>query len=340
MRSEGRHSRQTVLPEIGEEGQQALAKSTVLVVGCGALGTHSAELLVRAGVGTVQIVDRDLVETSNLQRQVLFTQQDADARLPKATAAAAHLTRIDAAVAVQPFIVDLTPDNVMDFVENVSIVVDGTDNLETRYLVNDACVRRQIPWVYGGVIGTEGMAMAVVPQRGPCLRCLFPDPPSPGSLPTCDTVGVLNTAPALISAMQVSAAFRILVGDGAVAGDLVAAELWDLSFRKLHVEIDPECPCCGQRDFAFLESRHSTAATRICGRNAVQITAAAAAGISVAGLRDRLSSMSTVVERGQVLEAHLDEGLVLLLFPDGRTIVEGTDDATVARAIFSRYIGS
>lgn len=340
MRNDERHSRQTVLPEIGEEGQRTLAASTVLVVGCGALGTHSAELLVRAGVGTVQLVDRDLVETSNLQRQVLFTQQDADARAPKATAAAVHLTRIDPAVVVQPFIVDLNPNNIMDFVHDVSIVVDGTDNLETRYLLNDACVRRAIPWVYGGVIGTDGMAMAVVPQRGPCLRCLFPDPPTPGSLPTCDTAGVLNTVPALVSALQVSAALRILVADDAVAGDLVQAGLWDLSFHKLHVEIDPDCPCCGHRSFDFLAESRTTVATRICGRNAVQVTAPAAASIQLDDVRERLQAVCDVVERGEVLEAHLDEGLVLLVFGDGRTIVEGTDDPAVARTMFARYIGS
>ncbi len=334
-----RHCRQTILPEIGEAGQRALAGSTVLVVGCGALGTHCAELLVRAGVGCVQILDRDLVELSNLQRQVLFDQRDADRRAAKAIAAASRLRAVDPTIEIRPFVVDLTSDDVEDFVEDVDLVVDGTDNLETRYLLNDACARLGKPWVYGGVIGTDGVMMAVVPGEGPCLRCLFPDPPPPGTLPTCDTAGVLNTAPAVIAALQVTAALRILLGD-APTGELVQAGLWDLTFRKLHVTRDPDCPCCGRGDYVHLERRRGSTTQHLCGRNAVQISPPPGWAVPLEELAQRLRASAEVEDRGHLIEVRVEGGLTLLVFRDGRTVVEGTDDHALARACYARYVAT
>lgn len=333
-----RHRRQTILPEIGEAGQRRLAASTVLVLGCGALGTNAAQLLVRAGIGTVQIVDRDLVELSNLQRQVLFDQRDAEQRAPKAIAAAAHLAAVDPGLEILPFVVDLTADNAEDFIEDVDLVVDGTDNLESRYLVNDVCTKLGKPWIYGGVIGTDGLTMAVIPGEGPCMRCVFAQPPPPGSLPTCDTAGVLNTAPAVIASLQVTAALRVLLGDPPV-GELVQASLWDLTFRKLHIDRDPDCRCCGRREYTYLDHREGSVTQRLCGRDAVQISPPPGWALTLAELQRRLEASAEVVDRGHLLEVHAEGGLTLLVFGDGRTVVEGTDDPALARACYAKYVG-
>ncbi len=342
--TDDRHSRQVRLPQIGEQGQRRLAASRVLVVGCGALGSHAASLLVRAGVGTVDLVDRDLVETSNLQRQVLYTDADARQREPKATAAAAHLRAVDPGVCVRPHLVDLHAGNVLSLVDGIDLVVDGTDNLETRYLLNDVCVQRGLPWVYGGVIGTHGICMAVVPGVGPCLRCLFPDPAPPGSLDTCDTAGVLNTAPAVIAALQVTAAQRLLVGATDGVGAVVHLDLWDLSWHRLTVAREPDCPCCGQCRFDFLDGDLGSATDsldgreRLCGRDAIQIRPAADTLVDLDDLGRRLAEVTAVVRSAPVLEVR-DDDLTLVLFPDGRAVVEGTTDAAVARALYARLVG-
>jgi molybdopterin-synthase adenylyltransferase len=344
-RPDDRHSRQVLLPQVGEGGQQRLAASRVLVVGCGALGSHAADLLVRAGVGTVHLVDRDLVETSNLQRQVLYDDADARQRAPKALAAARHLSAIDPAARVVPHLVDLQRANVGGLVDRVDLVVDGTDNLETRYLLNDICVQRGLPWVYGGVIGTTGICMAVVPEVGPCLRCLFPEPAPAGSLQTCDTAGVLNTAPAVIAALQVTQAFRLLLGSGGeVAGTLIHLDLWDLSWKRLSVSREPTCRCCGQQRYEFLDGEGGSSTARLdgrerlCGRDAVQIDPATDQQVDLDELGERLTGVATVVRTTPVLEVR-EGGLTLVLFPDGRAVVEGTTEPAEARALYARLVG-
>jgi adenylyltransferase/sulfurtransferase len=239
---EDRYSRQVLLPEIGPDGQGMLAKASAVVIGCGALGTHSLSLLVRAGVGSVRVVDRDVVELTNLQRQTLFSEEDIGR--PKAQAAQDRLRRVNSEVEVEGVVADVTASNVTDFIRGATVVVDATDNMETRYLVNDACVRVGVPWVYGGAVGVSGMALVVSPG-GPCLRCVFPKPPRPGMLPTCNTVGIINTLPGTVSSVQVTEALKIMTGK-AHTPELMVIDVWAHDIQRVKVSRDPRCTSCGQ----------------------------------------------------------------------------------------------
>ncbi len=248
-----RYARQRILKQIGPEGQRRLARSRVAIIGCGALGTHQAELLARAGVGFLRIVDRDVVELSNLPRQALFDEQDVAQRRPKAQAATAKLKRINSEITIEPQVAEFCAGNAEELIESVEVVLDACDNFETRYLLNDACVKHQVPWIYGGVLGTSGMSLAVLPNRGPCLRCLFPRPPEPGSVPTTESEGVLGAAPAAIAARQATDAMRVLLQDGSLQPRLSHFDLWTGEYRTIEVFAHPDCPCCGRRQFEFLE---------------------------------------------------------------------------------------
>jgi len=253
MMIDDRYERQILLPELGEEGQQKLLDSRVLIVGVGALGSNLATLLVRAGVGFVRIVDRDRLEPNNLHRQVLFDEDDFRAKRSKSLAAARKLRRINSGVTVEDHFAEVDASTIETLMDGVDLVLDGADNFETRYLVNDACVKHGVPWIYGGVIGCTGMTLTVLPSSGPCIRCLFPDPPPPGSLPTTATDGVLNTAPALVATLQATEAYKVLLDPGAVTVDLLHIDLWGRSFRQLEVRRDPDCPTCGERRFEYLD---------------------------------------------------------------------------------------
>ncbi len=249
--TESRYSRQVLLPEIGPQGQKRLAEAKAVVIGCGALGTHSLSLLVRAGVGAVTVADRDLIETTNLQRQTLFSEEDIGR--PKAEVAEERLRRINSAIEVRGIVGEVDRTNVERLVEGATVVVDATDNMETRFLVNDACVKHGIPWVYGGAVGVSGMVL-VVTADGPCLRCVFPGMPEPGSLPTCNTVGIANTLPGVVSSTQVTEAFKIMMGKEHVPG-LLVLDVWSHEIETVRVGKDPLCPCCGRRDFEHLDGR-------------------------------------------------------------------------------------
>jgi len=242
-----RYSRQILLRQLGLEGQRDLARHAALVVGCGALGSRQAELLTRVGLGTVRVVDRDVVELSNLPRQTLFDEEDVAAQRPKAQAAALHLPRINADTVIDARVETVDEDTIGPLLEGISVVLDATDNFATRYVVNDVCVARDVPWVYGGVLETAGMTMAVVPGRTACLRCIFPEPPVDGTVPTTATLGILNTLPALIAARQVTEAIKILVRPDAVNPHLVQLDLWSNEIRQLKVAREPACPACGHR---------------------------------------------------------------------------------------------
>ncbi|MFH2005115.1 MAG: ThiF family adenylyltransferase [bacterium] len=252
-RFDERYSRQLLLRMVGPSGQRRLGQSTALVVGCGALGSRQAELLTRAGMGSLRIVDRDVVELSNLPRQTLFDEADVAAGRPKAEAAARHLPRINSDVRIDARVLDVTAANVAELLADVDVVLDATDNFETRYLLNDICVQRNVPWIYGGVVEASGMTMAILPGETPCLRCIFPDPPTPGSVPTTGTIGILNTLPALIAARQVTEALKVLLDPGAVNRRLVQLDLWDNDIRQLTVAREPRCPTCVERRFEFLD---------------------------------------------------------------------------------------
>jgi molybdopterin-synthase adenylyltransferase len=271
----GRYHRQMLLMQIGAEGQRRLGEARVLLVGCGALGSVLAEQLVRAGVGDLRIVDRDVVELTNLQRQVLFDEEDARDASPKAVAAAQRLRNVNSLVRVEPVVADFSPNNAEELCEMPGgaprLLLDGTDNVQTRYLINDLAVQRGLPWVYGACVGTEGRVATILPGRTACLRCLFPHPPPGSDLPTCDTAGVLAPAAAVVASMQATAAIQLLTG-AAVTQRLVAFDLWAGEFRSISTAGArlEDCPCCGRHHFEFLEGGGDPLTT-LCGRNAVQI---------------------------------------------------------------------
>jgi adenylyltransferase/sulfurtransferase len=328
-----------VLPEIGSEGQEQLLNASTVVIGCGALGSVQAQLLARAGVGRIRIVDRDVLELNNLQRQVIFNEEDVAAGLPKAEAAARKLRKINSSIEIEGLVEDVTPRNIEELITDVDIVLDGTDNIETRYLINDACVKHKKPWIYGGVIGTTGMAMPVLPGEGPCIRCLFPETPPPGSLPTCDTVGVLNTAPATVASIQVTEAIKLLVGKGISKNRLLTLDLWTGSYRFVAVQKDTNCPCCGQGRFDFLEAKEVSWTTTLCGRNSVQISPSQATVLSLDDLSRRLAQAGKVSYNGLLLQFQIGDH-ELIIFPNGRTIVKGTTDEAVAKSLYSKYLGN
>src|SRR5438876_7302657 len=267
-----RYSKQELFRPIGREGQERLAKSRATIVGLGALGSVLANHLARAGVGFLRLVDRDFVELDNLQRQVLYDEEDVRANLPKAAAAAEKLRRVNSEVKLDPRISDVNFANAEELARDVDLLLDGTDNFETRFVLNDACVKLGKPWVYGGCVGSYGMAMAVLPGEGPCFACLVGGLPAPGSSPTCDTAGVLNTAVAVVASLQANEALKILLGKReALAGGLQTLDLWSNAFQLIKVPRSATCPTCVERKFPHLESNPS-AATSLCGRNAVQIT--------------------------------------------------------------------
>jgi len=334
-----RYSRQVLLAEIGEDGQQRLLESSVLIVGCGALGSTMAGTLARAGVGRIRIVDRDVPELHNLHRQVLFDEDDVAAGIPKAEAAARKLRRINSSIEIDAHVTDVNPRTIEALIADVSLVLDGTDNFETRYVINDACVKCGKPWIYGGVIGTTGMSMNIIPGKGPCLQCLFPDAPSPGSLPTCDTLGVFNTAPAIIASIQATEACKLILGSEETARGLIHVDVWAGTFQRIDVKRTEGCPACGLNRFDYLTVRETSWVTSLCGRNAVQITPAKSTSISLDRLSEALARVGRVSYNGLLLQFEV-EGRELMIFPDGRVIVKGTTNESVAKGLYAKYVGN
>ncbi len=337
--SSDRYSRQTALGVIGPEGQRRLAAATVLVIGCGALGSMQAELLARAGVGRLVLADRDVLELHNLQRQTLFDERDVRERLPKAVAAARRLRAVNSAIRIEALVEDVTAANILELVRRADLVLDGADNFETRYLINDAAVREGRPWVYGGVLGTGGTVLAVRPGQGPCLRCLFPEPPDALLMQTCETAGVLGAAVAWVAALQVAEALKLLVGDRSESYRLHSLEVWRGAVGAIEVERDPACRCCGHRRFEFLDSGRGSTSSVLCGRNAVQVTPEPQSAPDFALLAERLESLGVVTVSGLVLEFSPPGDYRLVVFPDGRVLVLGTTDPAAARSLVARYLG-
>ncbi len=333
-----RYARQRVLPEIGSEGQEQLLNASIVVIGCGALGSVQTQLLARAGVGRIRIVDRDVLELNNLQRQVTFDEDDVAAGLPKAEAAMRKLRKINSSIEIEGLVEDVTPRNIEGLITDADLVLDGTDNIETRYLINDACVKHRKPWIYGGVIGTTGMTMPVLPNEGPCIRCIFPESPPPGNLPTCDTVGVLNTTPAMVASIQVTEAIKLIVGNGVREYRLLNIDLWTGSYRFISVQKDEDCPCCVQGRYDFLEAKEVSWTTTLCGRNSVQISPSRAVTLSLDDLSKRLALAGKVSYNGLLLQFQVSDH-ELVIFPNGRTIVKGTTDEAVAKSLYAKYLG-
>lgn len=336
-----RYSRQTRFAPLGVEGQRRLAAGRVAIVGCGALGSVVALALVRAGVGFVRLIDRDVPETSNLPRQVLFDEADVAAGLPKAVAATRHLRAINTAAMIEPVVADLSAATVDRLLGGVDVIVDGTDNFEARFLVNEWCCRHGVPWVYGGAIGAEGRVLAIRPGRTACLRCLVPEPPAPGAVPTCDTAGILGPAALVVGAVEAAEAIKFLAGaDDHGAGRMLVCDLWHATWRSIDLATlaAAGCPTCRERDFPWLEGRLGSRPTALCGREAVQVTSAAG-GVDLAALADRLAAAAPVRANDWIVRAAVEPGIELAVFADGRAIVSGTRDEARARGIVARYLG-
>jgi adenylyltransferase/sulfurtransferase len=337
-----RYVRQMRYPPLGEEGQRRLARSRALVCGCGALGSVVASTLVRSGVGNVRIVDRDFVETSNLQRQVLFDEHDVAAQLPKAIAAAEKLRRINSEVEIEPIVADVDHNNVEKLCEGVDVIVDGTDNFEIRFLLNDVAVKHGLPWVYGGCLGAEGQTMTILPGETPCLRCLMQECPPPGTTPTCDTAGILAPAVGVVASLEALEAIKILSGNRqAVSRSLTVIELWDNRIRQVDVSAlreQVDCPTCKGGEFPWLSGQQGSHTAVLCGRNAVQLTHPGTS-LSLDKLARQLEGVGQI-NRNQFLLRLKVEGYELTVFPDGRAIIGGTDDVATARTVYAKYVGN
>lgn len=336
-----RYSRQTRFAPLGVEGQSRLAAARVAVVGCGALGSAVAMTLTRAGVGMLRIIDRDVPELSNLPRQVLFDEADVAAGLPKAVAAARHLQAINSEVRIEPLVADLTATNAGDLLADVDVIVDGLDNFEARFLVNEHACRHGIPWVHGGAIGAEGRVLAIRPGSTACLRCLVPEPPAAGSLPTCDTAGIIGPAAVVVGAVEAAEAMKLLVGaETAAAGRLLVCDLWAHAWRT--VDLAPlaaaGCPTCRHGDYPWLEGRLGGRTTPLCGRDAVQVSPPTA-GVDLADVARKLATVTAVVANPWMVRAEVEPGIRLSVFADGRALVAGTREEPRARAIVARYLG-
>ena len=336
-----RYSRQTLFAAIGKEGQQRLADSRVTIVGCGALGSAQVESLARAGVGTLRIVDRDFVEYSNLQRQTMFTENDAANRLPKVIAAANHLREINSEITIEPEIADVNHSNVESLIEGSDLVIDGTDNFATRYLMNDACVKHAVNWVYGAAVGSYGVTMTIRPQVTPCLRCIFPEAPPAASAPTCDTAGVIMPIINLVAAVQVSEALKLLTGCAEdLHQSLMQFDVWRNEWRRISIgRPDAECTTCSRHEFTTLTDESPDFAAVLCGRHAVQVSPAQPARINLAMLGERLSASGEVKLNDYLLRFRTGE-FEMTVFQDARSIIRGTDDVATARSLYAKFIGN
>ena len=339
-----RYSRQVRFAPLGAAGQARLAAAHVALVGCGALGGVVAMALVRGGIGRIRIIDRDVPELSNLPRQVLFDEADVVAGLPKAVAATRHLERINAACRIEPIVADLTPTSAPRLLGGADVIVDGTDNFEARFLINEFACREGIPWVHGGAIGAEGRVLSVLPGASACLRCLVPEPPAPGALPTCDTAGVIGPVALVVGAVEAAEVMKIVVGADTLVGNrLLVCDLWENLWRT--VDLAPlaaaGCPTCRGTDYPWLEGRAGTQATVLCGRDAVQVAPSPGlAGIDLGAFAERMASVGRVVANRWIVRVTIDEGIELAVFADGRTIVTGTRDEARARGLVARYVGA
>ena len=332
-----RYSRQIVLPEIGSEGQKRLSKSSVAIIGCGALGSAAAQLLVRAGVGRIRVIDRDFVELSNLQRQILYNEEDVRSGHPKAIVCAEKLRKINSSIEIEPVVDDVNPRNVEELIEGVDLVIDGLDNFETRFLINDVALKNHIPWIYAAAISTYGMTMNIIPGETACLRDLISTPPPPGSLPTCETAGILNSVPIAIASIEVTEAIKILLGKDYRRNEALFWDLWNGELLRIKVSRRKDCPACVKGEYEYLAGKGSKTVT-LCGANAVQIRPDKRVDIDLRSLAERMQKLGKVKLTPYVLYFYVNS-YEISVFPDGRAIIKGTTEENVARSLYSKYIG-
>jgi len=341
LKNDDRYSRQIRFTPIGAAGQQKIANARVALIGAGALGTVSAELLVRAGVGFLRIIDRDFVELSNLQRQSLYDEDDVRNNLPKAIAAAARLKRINSTVHIEPIVDDVNPSTVEDYIKDVDLVLDALDNFETRFVINDACAKHLRPWIYSSAVGSYGLVMPIVPAKSPCLRCMIGSLPAPGSSPTCDTAGVIGPITHIIASIQVAEALKWITGTGETKDlQLITYDVWTHRFHRMSLGADvmKECPVCAEGRFDYLNGAPLRTVT-LCGRNAVQLIPAIRSDLEFSQLSDAIGD-SGIVQYNEFLLRWSSPPFELTLFKDGRAIVKGTEDPGTARSVYTKIVGA
>ena len=340
----GRYSRQVRFPHIGEAGQEKLSAARVTLIGCGALGSVIAETLVRAGVGFLRIVDRDFLEMSNLQRQSLFNEDDVASGLPKAIAAAERLKKINSGVEIEPVVADVTSENIRGLVDGSDLILDGTDNFEIRFLINDVSIATGTPWIYGGCLGADGQMMVVLPGETACLHCLMIDgPPAPGTTETCDSFGILAPVINVVASFQSMEAIKLLSGNrAAVNRNLNVFEMWSNTVRQMDISglrASVDCPACKGKQLDWLDGQKESRSVVLCGRNAVQVSFANRATIALDELAEKLSGVTDVKVNAFLVRFQVDEFLVTV-FRDGRAIISGTDDLAVAKRVYAQYVGN
>ncbi len=333
-----RYSRQIIFPGIGKEGQKRLGNSCAVIIGCGALGTIIATSLVRAGIGKVRIVDRDFIEYHNLQRQVLFDEDDIKNQLPKATAAERHLRKVNSLVEIEGIVADVNYSNIERFIQGADVILDGLDNLETRFLINDVSLKHKVPWVYGGAISASGMTMSIIPGEPPCFRCVAATPITAGAVLTCDTAGVISPAPFIIGSLQTVEAMKILVGAREINRELIIIDVWEGTFNRLKIIPRQDCPAC-QGKYELLDGKFGTRTTSLCGQNAVQVLNTKVGELSFKKLAARLKPVGEVSYNEFMLRCTID-AQEMIVFPDGRAIIKNTTDESLARGLYAKYIGT
>lgn len=341
MKDHSRYARQYIIKEIGREGQDKLGRSRVAVVGLGALGSVSANLLARAGVGSLLLIDRDFLERNNLQRQILYDEKDLAENLPKAVAAKRNLQEVNSEIKIEEAVADINPDTIDQLLSGIDLVIDGTDNFETRFLINDYCLKNGKPWIYGGAVRTEGMSYVVFPGEGPCLRCLFGEAPGAEGMQTCDQVGILAPVAHMIASFQSVEAIKLLAGKKEVVErKLWKVDLWNREFRAVSVEHLKTNPCSGclDKEYPYLEKNKSSRTVTLCGRNAVQISRAAGEKINFPALAGKLTGEGKVTFNDHLLRWQ-NEPYEITVFSNGRAIVKGTEDAGQAKSLYSKVIG-
>ncbi len=335
-----RYARQRIFRGIGDEGQKRLGESYAVIIGCGALGSAIASCLVRAGVGNVRIVDRDFIEYHNLPRQLLFDEDDIKEQLPKAIAAERHLRKINSSIQVEGIAVDVNGGNIEKLVAGANVILDGLDNYETRYLINDVALKLRIPWIYGGAIGSAGMTMNILPGKTPCFRCIMPAPPGAARIETCDTAGVLNSIPFIIGSLQSAEAIKLLVGATEYLNQgLLSLDIWENSFHQtaLKSAVRPDCPAC-QGHYEYLEQEQGSRTTVLCGHDAVQVYNPQSPGVALETLARRLKNAGEVTGNAYMLRLNV-EGREIVIFPDSRAIIKNTRDEALAKSLYAKYIG-
>ncbi len=348
MKDPSRYERQSILPQIGPEGQKRIGEASVAVVGLGALGSVSANLLARAGVGKLRLIDRDFLELGNLQRQVLFDEEDLRKNLPKAVAAERKLKKINSEITIEGEPSDLNAETIDELLEGIDLIVDGTDNFETRFLINDFCLRENLPWIYGGAVGTVGLTYVILPGEGPCLRCLFEEAPRAGEFQTCDTAGILAPVSHWVASFQAIEALKVLAGKkDAVDRRLWKADLWKKEFKPVEVSAlaRKRCSGCEKKEYPYLDRERISRVVTLCGRNAVQIFAGRGdppgrpySQVDFQDLARKLSGLGVVNYNDYFLKASI-ASYEITLFSNGRAIIRGTEDAGQAKSVYAKYIG-